>query len=213
MIKAVIFDIDGTIGDTMPLCIEAFKKSVEPLAGRSLSDEEIIATFGPSEEGTISAIIPEQYEQGLTDYTRCYIELHELCPAPFDGIREIIEYIKSKGILLAVVTGKAPFSADITLRKYGMENLFDAIETGSGEGPCKPQRFRTLLDRFKLEPREAIYVGDAPSDITASQEVGIPIISAAWASTAETQKLKAMNPELTFESVNEFGSYIKQLIK
>lgn len=54
MIKAIIFDLDGTIGDTVPLCIAAFKKSVEPLAGRVFSEEDIVSTFGPSEEGTIN---------------------------------------------------------------------------------------------------------------------------------------------------------------
>ena len=55
-IKALIFDLDGTIGDTLPLCIKAFRRSIEPLIGRSVSDAEIIATFGPSEEGTIMAL-------------------------------------------------------------------------------------------------------------------------------------------------------------
>mgnify|MGYP006357288589 CR=1 FL=1 len=45
-IKGVIFDLDGTIGDTVPLCIKAFRKAIEPLIERSVSDEEIIATFG-----------------------------------------------------------------------------------------------------------------------------------------------------------------------
>jgi beta-phosphoglucomutase-like phosphatase (HAD superfamily) len=44
-IKAVIFDLDGTVADTLPLCIAAFKKSVEPLLGKTVSEEEIIATF------------------------------------------------------------------------------------------------------------------------------------------------------------------------
>ncbi len=46
-IKAVIFDLDGTLADTLPLCIQAFRQSVEPLIKRSISDDDIIATFGP----------------------------------------------------------------------------------------------------------------------------------------------------------------------
>jgi beta-phosphoglucomutase-like phosphatase (HAD superfamily) len=57
-IEAVIFDLDGTIANTLPLCIAAFRKSIEPLLQASISDEEIIATFGPSEEGTIRKLIP-----------------------------------------------------------------------------------------------------------------------------------------------------------
>jgi phosphoglycolate phosphatase/pyrophosphatase PpaX len=51
-IKAVIFDLDGTVANTLPLCIQAFRQSIEPLIKRSVSDAEIIGTFGPSEEGT-----------------------------------------------------------------------------------------------------------------------------------------------------------------
>lgn len=212
MIKAVLFDMDGTIGDTMPLCIGAFRKAIEPLALRSLSDEEITATFGPSEEGTISALIPEHYEEGLSNYRRSYEELHEQYPHPFDGIKDMIENLKSKGIIVGIVTGKGRQSADITLRRYGMEGLFDAIEAGSPTGPRKPEGLAVMLERFGLAPDEAVYVGDAPSDITASNEVGVPIISAAWASTAETEVLKQMNPHATFESVDEFGEYIQKFI-
>jgi len=64
-IKAVIFDLDGTLGNTVPLCVEAFKKSIEPLINRTVADTEIIATFGPSEEGTIMALAPDFYEKGI----------------------------------------------------------------------------------------------------------------------------------------------------
>jgi len=213
MIKAVIFDMDGTIGDTMPLCIGAFRKAIEPLAGRSLSDDEITSTFGPSEEGTISALIPEHYEKGLANYLRCYEELHEQYLHPFDGIKDVIEHLKSKGIIVGIVTGKGRLSADITLRKYGMENLFDAIEAGSPDGPRKPEGIKALLERFDLAADEAVYVGDAPSDITAANKAGVPIVSAAWASTAEKDVLRTMNPDATFESIDAFGRYITNLIK
>ncbi|HXS57064.1 MAG TPA: HAD hydrolase-like protein, partial [Hanamia sp.] len=67
-IKAVIFDLDGTLANTLPLCIRAFRKSIEPLINRSVSDAEIVATFGPSEEGTIMALAPDHYKKGVTDY-------------------------------------------------------------------------------------------------------------------------------------------------
>ena len=50
MIKLVAFDLDGTIGDTLPMCIQAFKEATQPYAGRELSDEEVVQTFGLNEE-------------------------------------------------------------------------------------------------------------------------------------------------------------------
>ncbi len=92
-IKCVIFDLDGTVGDTVPLCIKAFKKSIEPLINKNVSDEEIIATFGPSEEGTIMALAPNFYDKGVEDYLKYYEEYHEMCPKPFDGIIDILKFL------------------------------------------------------------------------------------------------------------------------
>ncbi len=75
-IKAVIFDLDGTLANTLPLCIAAFKKSIAPLVNRTVSEAEIIATFGPSEEGTILALAPNHYDKGVADYLLFYKELH-----------------------------------------------------------------------------------------------------------------------------------------
>ena len=57
MIKLAAFDLDGTIGDTIPMCIKAFRKAVSPYAGHSLTDKEIIETFGMNEVGMVKAII------------------------------------------------------------------------------------------------------------------------------------------------------------
>lgn len=112
-IKAVIFDLDGTIGDTLPLCIQAFRQSVEPLINRSISDAEIIATFGPSEEGTIMALAPDDFEKGVADYLHFYEKLHNMCAVPFEGIPALLSTLKNKGVRIAMVTGKGKYSTDI----------------------------------------------------------------------------------------------------
>jgi len=118
-IKAVIFDLDGTIGDTLPLCIKAFRHSVEPLIGRSVSDAEIIATFGPSEEGTIMALAPNHYDKGVADYLQHYEAYHEMCPSPFAGIEELLNTLKEADIRIAMVTGKGKYSLPFHLNSLG----------------------------------------------------------------------------------------------
>ena len=63
-IRGVLFDLDGTLGNTLPVCIGAFRRAVEPFAGREVSDAEIVATFGPSEEGTVHVLAPEPRRRG-----------------------------------------------------------------------------------------------------------------------------------------------------
>lgn len=208
-VKAVIFDLDGTLGNTLPLCISAFRKSIEPLINQTLSDEEIIATFGPSEEGTIMALAPQHYQEGISSYLQFYTDLHSMCPKPFDGIKDLLIALKNKSVRIAMVTGKGKYSTDISLEKFGIAQYFEAIETGIAAGPRKAEGIQNIIDLFKdLQKDEFIYVGDAPSDITACKKVGIPIVAAAWAETAEPEKLKELHPDMLFENIRDFNHWI-----
>ncbi len=209
LLKAIIFDLDGTLGDTIPLCITAFKKAIEPLAGRSFSEKEITDTFGPSEEGTIMALIPQQYEQGLRDYLQYYEALHDSCPRPFEGITRLLSTLKESGIRLSLVTGKGPHSTRITLQRFGMLDVFETIETGHIHGPRKPEGINAVLDRFNdIDTSEIIYVGDAPGDILACRKVGIPVVSVAWASSADAERLAGMHPDALFCSIDRFSEWV-----
>lgn len=209
MLKTVIFDLDGTIGDTLPLCVLAFKKAIEPLGGVTLTPREIISHFGPSEEGVIRELFPDRYDEAVELFIKSYRELHDMAPQPFDGVAELLEYLKSKGIKNTIVTGKGMRTLNITLEKYGIAHYFDLMEAGSPEGPCKASKIRKILAELHAAPEEALYVGDAPTDITESREVGVPVASAAWASTAEPELLEQMNPGMVFESVAALTDYLK----
>lgn len=209
-IKGVIFDLDGTIGNTLPLCIEAFRQSIEPLALKRLSDADIIATFGPSEEGTIQTLVPDHYEQGIVNYLQFYESLHDLCPSPFPGITELLDLLKEKGVRVAMVTGKGKHSTVISLKRFGLEGYFEQIETGSPEGPVKAAGIAAVLRRWKdLDKASVVYVGDAPSDITASRKAGVAVVAAAWAETAEPEILAAMQPDQLFDSITAFGDWVR----
>lgn len=212
-IKAVIFDLDGTLAGTLPLCIKAFRSSIEPLIGRSLSDAEIISTFGPSEEGTIMALAPDHYEKGISAYLEYYNDLHDMCPTPFDGIKELLQTLKSKGIRIAMVTGKGEHSTAISLKYFGLQNFFEITETGSPKGARKAEGIQLVLDELKdVEKEEVIYVGDATSDIIACKKVGIPVIAAAWADTAEPAKLNELEPNHIFYNVTDFSKWLFNII-
>jgi phosphoglycolate phosphatase-like HAD superfamily hydrolase len=207
-IKAVIFDLDGTIADTLPLCIAAFKQSIEPLLGKKISEEEIIATFGPSEEGTIRKLIPLHEDAGVKAYLQHYEQLHYMCPFPFVGIKELLETLNSEGVQMAMVTGKGIHSTRLSLKQFGLAHYFKIIETGSPDGPNKVNGIRSVLSRMQLTANDSIYVGDAPSDIRYCKEISIPIAAAAWASTADATQLKKLNPEWLFNSLDEFSDWI-----
>ncbi|EDM38615.1 hypothetical protein PBAL39_21120 [Pedobacter sp. BAL39] len=207
-IKTIIFDLDGTIADTLPLCIAAFKKSIEPLLGAEISADQIIATFGPSEEGTIRQLIPTHEKEGVEAYLSFYQKLHEMCGSAFPGITELLELLNAEGVQLAMVTGKGIRSTMISLEQFGLSEYFEYLETGSPEGPSKVKGIERILKRLNADPKYTIYVGDAPSDITACRTVGVPIAAAAWASTTNAKELEALHPDWLFPTVESFRDWL-----
>lgn len=208
-IKAVIFDIDGTLANTIPLIIKAYRQAVEPLVHRPLSDDEIVATFGPSEEGAIRAIATDDYKKGTEDFLSIYKEFHEMCPEPFDGIKELLNVLKNKGVKVALSTGKGKESTDISLQRFNLHGFFDMVETGSPKGSRKVEAIKLILNSWpSIEIEEVIYVGDSPGDITESHEAGITAIAAAWAETAKPDKLKELQPDEIFYTVQDFAKWL-----
>ena len=212
-IKGIIFDLDGTLADTLPLCVQAFRQSIEPLTSTSLTDAEIIATFGPSEEGTIMALAPDHYDQAVTSFLQLYETMHDMCPDPFPDIRDLLDLLKARGIRIAMVTGKGPHSTTISLKQFGISDYFEFIETGSPLGPRKQQCIQYVLDQWpSLQKEEVIYVGDMAGDVTASRAAGVAVIGAAWAPAGDAHGLKASHPDELFYTVGDFKEWLTPLI-
>ena len=207
-LKAIIFDFDGTLADTLPLCIRAFRSSIEPRLGRSVSDAEIIATFGPAEEGTIKALIPNYFEEGVAAYLTHYGQYHAEYPNLFPGIQSLLTELQAKQIPLALVTGKGERSAEMSLTFYQLTSYFSAFGYGDLETNSKTRNINRIVADWNLKPDEVLYVGDAPSDILACRKAGVPIAAAAWASTAEPLVLAELEPDALFESVETFQNWL-----
>ena len=211
MIKTAIFDFDGTLADTIPLCREAFRRAVRELDGRTLTDEEIERQFGPDDLGANQRLLPgkpELHEKGRELFLRYYHALHpELAPTPFPGAAGLLHALRSRGIRLAMVTGKRLESAEISLQFFHLAEFFPILETGSPEGGVKPDRIRRALDRLDSSAGEAIYIGDSPTDVDACRAVPIRILAAGWAAEADVKGLEERKPDylLTrFEDLDRF---------
>lgn len=204
MLKAVIFDFDGTIGDTLKLVIESIREAVSPFIDRELSDDEIADTFGPIEEGSILKFVDEKdYEEACKLLYDAYARLHkEIRPKPFAGVVDLIKYL----------TGKGAKTCEISLKQYQMENLFDKVKTGSIKGGIKPQMMQEVIDEYKLSADEVIYIGDAPTDIDAARQVGVKIVSVLYGTRIEEEAVKAKNPDAICYSIEDVKKYLTSLI-
>jgi len=214
MIKLVAFDLDGTIGDTIPMCIGAFKKAVTPYTSKELSEEDIIKTFGLNEEGMIRQVVGDNWERALNDFYAIYEQMHTMCSRPFDGIKELIEELKENSIFVSLITGKGEKSCAITLRQFGMEAYFEKIAIGSAdERNRKAEAMKELLISYNLHPNEMVYIGDDVSDITACRKAGVMCLSAAWiASPFNIEKLEKDNQGNVFYSIESLRFFLMKEI-
>ena len=77
MIKLIAFDLDGTIGDTVPMCIRAFEKAVSPYAGHTLSEREITQTFGLNEvNGGKLSMISTRFMKKCINHARLHMKVY-----------------------------------------------------------------------------------------------------------------------------------------
>ncbi len=213
MIRGIIFDLDGTLGDTLPVCFQAFGSVFERRLGRRYSDAEIQSMFGPSEEGVLARHFPDDFAGALHEYLREYRCAHRACTEPFPGLREALDFLRERGVHLAVVTGKGPRSAQVSLEALGLTDYFPIVEAGSPTGGVKPEAMRRVLRAWGVAPRSVVGVGDSPSDIRSAKEVAVQSVAAAWAPGSSSRKLAACAPERLFRNVAAFRAWLEAVVQ
>ena len=206
--KAFIFDFDGTLAETFPLIFKAMLLAYESLGLEAPSVETICANFGPHELGVLKRLNPDRAEEIFSAYIRATNDMvaNEGLSA-FDGIEDILEYLKSRGMKIALITGKSKQSLEITLKAIGLDNYFDVLKWGGSQGSIKPQRLREVFSELGISPEQAYYVGDSVQDILDCREVGVDILSAAWADCANVQELERHAPFAIVDTVMQLRDY------
>lgn len=209
-IRGVIFDLDGTLGDTLPVCYAAFRRVFQRRLRFTLNNREILGRFGPSEEGVLGGLLPaHDVDEAYAEFLAAYRWEHRRCRRPFEGVPELVDELIDSGVRLAVVTGKGPLSARISLEAFGLSGVFDPVEAGSPEGAVKPEAMRRVLEAWNLPPDAVVSIGDAPSDVRSAHAVGLQSGAAAWAASTQRERLCEAGPDEWFESVAECGAWLR----
>jgi len=206
-VRGVLFDLDGTLGDTLPVCYAAFRQVFQRRLGLTFTNQEIHSRFGPSEEGVIEALVSDDPEGAIGEYFSAYRAEHRRCRRPFDGIGKILDDYRRDGVRMAVVTGKGPRSAEISLEVFGLDGFFEFVEAGSAEGAVKPEGMRRILAEWGLPAEEVLSVGDSPSDVRSAREVGLIAGAAGWAPGTDVAGLRTQEPDVFFGRVEELASW------
>lgn len=213
-LNGVIFDLDGTLGDTVPVSVEAIVRTVRAFTGEIFTHPEIIARFGPTEQGILRQLLPKKdwaasYHRFLQEYETLHREGDY---GVFPGIPEVVALLHEHRVPVGIVTGKGLDSARISLRYFGLEDAFDVVEAGSLEATVKDVCIRKVAASWQVPPEEIIYVGDAVSDVGLSRKAGAQPVSAAWAGTHPVAELAAESPYRLFARVEDLHAWLSQQV-
>ncbi|NPV53468.1 MAG: HAD family hydrolase [Firmicutes bacterium] len=213
-IQGVIFDLDGTLANTLPLCYKAFNHAFEKYIGRRFKDEEIRAMFGPPEEGMVARVVGAEHCQDcLEDYWRFYAEFHDTSTVEIEGIWELLDSLKSRRVKTGIVTGKGPRSAAITLQKLGLDTLIDTVVTGVDVVVPKPdpEGIFLAMKHLELRPGHTVFVGDSWADIKAGRAAGVTTVAALWVTSAPGHvAILKEAPDHVFYAVPDFAGWLAQ---
>jgi len=206
-LAGAIFDLDGTIADTFAICFATFRNALVHVSGPILTDAEIQARFGPSEDGMFQRVIPERWEEAFSVYLAEYERHLPLCGL-FPVIPTVLTWLGQRGVPLALVTGKSRPTALMSLKAFGLDAVFDPVETGSATGVVKAAAIARVVSGWGVAPDAVIYVGDAVSDVRAAHAAGVHAVAAAWAPTASVAELRELAPHELFTDVADFHAWL-----
>ena len=181
--STVIFDLDGTLIDTVPLIVASHRHALATVLGRELPEADLREGIGrPLLEQMRS--FDEPRAQELFDvYREFNHRVHDDYVRAFDGMLELCDELRMRGIPIAVATSKM---RDAVLLAYGvvpgLEQRIDAMVTIENTVTHKPgpEPIRHALELLGRTAEGAVYVGDAPSDLQAARAAGVAAVGVTW---------------------------------
>jgi len=209
-VEAVIWDVDGTLADTLDLCASALGTAIERFGGPSLTPEEIYSRFGPSEEGVLRNELGDLW----IDAIEVFLDEYQagLDGRQFPDVVLVVRHLADVGVPQAVVTGKGARGAAITLDAMQLADVFDDVAAGSMEGSVKADEIARIVDAWSLAPSRVAYIGDAPSDIRSCREAGVMAVTAAWKSGADIDHLASLQPDVLLSSEADLVEWVASAV-
>lgn len=176
--QAIIYDIDGTLLDTSEGVVDTYRYIIGVLGLKQMNDAELVRLNGPVSQVVFSEYFHLQGEhiQHATDLYRKYYLKHNVYKAKlYDGIKELLEIVRSCGVSQAVATNKRQDIAEAVCDHFGISPYLCPI-IGQDNVPTRTKMDIINECLLKLGTRCAVMVGDTGSDKQAAKEAGIDFI-------------------------------------
>ncbi len=206
--KTIIFDLDGTILDTLDDLHSSVNYALQKNSFPLRSREEVRSFVGNGIKNLIHRSVPNcasdtDTEKTLWDFVAHYKDNCTNITAPYDGICDLLKELKDLGVKTAVVSNKADFAVGQLCERY-FPGLFD-ISLGEKDGvkvKPSPDSVLEVMKKLNSTPDATVYVGDSEVDIETAVNASIPCISVDWGFKTK-EFLKLHDAHIIVSSVQE----------
>lgn len=205
---AVLFDLDGTLADTIPLILHCFRHTMLKHRPSEVPDEtRLLASIGRPLRETMAdfAPDPDEAEQLRATYVAFQHTVHDDMVTAFPGAVEEVARLVDAGMPIAIVTSKGREMTGRTMDVCGLDRHFSTVITATDVVNAKPHPEPVLmaLDALGVPVgRRVLFVGDSPHDIHAGQAAGVTTMAVPWGATSEAG-LIAARPDHLIRSWSE----------
>lgn len=203
MIRAVLFDLDGTLLDTNELIYKSFDYTFKEGLNLNISKDKITSFYGQPLEDAFKNYSDKNEE--INKLIRMYREYNEnihdnMCYA-FDEVLELLTELKNKDIKIGIVTSKRSSLAKRGMKIAGILKYMDVIVTPECTENHKPSKDPAIyaLGKLGVKPNEAIMVGDSHFDLICGRDAGCITCGVKYTSL-DIKRLEEVNPDYFVDS-------------
>jgi pyrophosphatase PpaX len=204
--EAVVFDLDGTVVDSVELIIVSFQHAIREVLGQELSREDAIAQVGTPLREQMERFSPGHAAELVEAYREFNHREHDRMLTLYDGIEDLLCGLRKARVKVGLVTSKSRFTTQMAFDLTGIEPYFDAtvcVDEASGNKPL-PAPILACLEQVGVAPSAAAYVGDSPADIQAALAAGVVAIAVTWG-VFSAEKLVAEKPDVLVHTILELA--------
>lgn len=184
--KAVLFDMDGTLLDTLEDLCDSTNHALAQMGYPLRGIEEIRRFIGNGAEKQIRRAVPEgtseeKIMETLAAYRAYYQDHCQIKTKVYDGLLDVLSELKEKGVKMAVVSNKPDAAVKKLSREYFGDRLDYAIGPSDGVR-CKPypDMAEEALKALGVEKKDAVFVGDSEVDVQTGLNAGLDVIAVSW---------------------------------